>query len=486
MHGRPDRDRLVRVRRAGTAVAGPAAGCARRGTTVRRRFGWGPADAGGGPCAGRRRRRLGPGRGRRHPDAAPDTVPGSGSRAGDDADRSAGGAGGRRAGAAGAAAGPPRGDRRGCRGSPGAQRPGGQGRAAAGDAGLLAEVLSARLYVLWAPETAVERLATSTEIIELAVRTGDVRRELDGRMWRLIALLEFGRVAEAEAELDHYERLAERLGQPEFLFFARSRRATLATLRGRFDEAERLARAAYDLAVKAGLPDAVNVFGSQLAAVATGRGRNPSDEIPEHLAVQDLPLVLQAYGLLAAGRRDEARALLPTGLSAIDSGRVPGPTRWLYLAAVAEVAYQLGDADAARWVRDRLIRHADRFIVAAGAVRCGGAVSGLLGLCALTLDQLDDAVGWLRQAVASNRRIGAAPFLARAQAELAAALRRRGRTGDTQEARRLLAEAAKDAAELGMPVLNHEIARLDADDGKAVPDRPRLRRDGEDWLLTVG
>ncbi len=62
---------------------------------------------------------------------------------------------------------------------------------AAGDAGLLAEVLSARLYVQWAPETAAERLATSTEIIQLAVRTGDVRRELDGRMWRLIALLEF-------------------------------------------------------------------------------------------------------------------------------------------------------------------------------------------------------------------------------------------------------------------------------------------------------
>jgi tetratricopeptide (TPR) repeat protein len=355
-----------------------------------------------------------------------------------------------------------------------------------GDAGLLAEVLSARLYVQWAPETAAERLATSAEIIELAVRTGGVRRELDGRMWRLIALLEFGRVAEAEAELDRYERLAERLGQPEFLFFARSRRATLATLRGRFDEAERLARAAYDLAVVAGLPDAVNVFGAQLAAVATARGRNPSEEIPEHLAVQELPLVLRAYGLLAAGRREEARALIPAGLSGIDSGRVPGPSRWLYLAAVAEVAYQLGDADAARWVRDRLIRHADRFIVAAGAVRCDGAVSRLLGLCALTLDQLDDAVGWLRQAVAGNRRVGAAPFLAHAQAELAIALRRRGRTGDAQQARQLLAEAANAAAQLGMSVLTREIAGLRVAGTEAGLDRPWLRQDGDTWLLTVG
>jgi hypothetical protein len=352
-----------------------------------------------------------------------------------------------------------------------------------GDAVLLAEVLSARLFVQWAPETAAERLATSTEIIELAVRTGDVRRELDGRMWRLIALLEFGRVAEAEAELDRYERTAERLDQPEFLFFARSRRATLATLRGRFDDAERLARAAYDLAVKAGLPDAVNVFGVQLGMVAAARGRNPPDAIPE-LAVQDVPLVIQAYGLLAAGRREEACALLPVGLGEIDLGWVVGPARSIYLATVAEVAYQLGDADAARWVRDQLIGYADRFIVAAGAVGCAGAVSRPLGLCALTLEQLDDAVGWLRHAVASNRRIGAAPFLARAQAELAVALRRRGRAGDAQEARQLLAEAASAAAELGMSVLAREIAGLRGADAEPGPDRPWLRQDGETWLLT--
>jgi hypothetical protein len=356
---------------------------------------------------------------------------------------------------------------------------------AAGDAGLLAEVLSARLYVQWAPETAAERLAISTEIIELAVRTGDARRELDGHMWRLIALLEFGRVAEAEAELDRYERLAERLGLPEFLFFARSRRATFATLRGRFHDAEQLARAAYDLALEAGLPDAANVFGSQLAMVATARGRNPLDEMPELEAVQDVPLVIQAYGLLAAGRREQARALLPAGLEGTDPGWVLGPARSIYLAMVAEVAYRLGDADAARWVRDQLIGHADRFVVAAGAVGCAGAVSRLLGLCALTLEQLDDAVRWLRQAVASNRRIGAAPFLARAQAELAIALRRRGRAGDAQKARQLLAEAASAAAELGMSVLTREIAGLRAADTEGAPDRPRLRQDGETWLLTM-
>jgi len=355
-----------------------------------------------------------------------------------------------------------------------------------GDEGLLAEVLSARLYVLWTPDTAQERLVTATEIIDLGVRTGQVRRELDGRMWRLIGLLEFGRVAEAEAELGRYERLAERLGQPEFLFFARSRRATLATLRGRFEEAERLTRAAYDLAVKAGLPDALNVLVSQLAAIAAARDGALVDEVLELQAPLDPPLLRQAYFLVVVGRREEALALFPAGLPGIDVDRVPGPARGLYLAAVAEVAYQLGDADAARSVREELVRLADRFIVDTGAVICAGAVSRLLGLCALTLDQPKEAVGWLRQAVASNRRIGAAPIVARAQAELAIALRRRGRPGDAEQAQQLLAEAATATAELDMPVLAREIGGLRAEDAEASSDRLRLRGDGQDWLLAMG
>jgi tetratricopeptide (TPR) repeat protein len=153
---------------------------------------------------------------------------------------------------------------------------------------------------------------------------------------------------------------------------------------------------------------------------------------------------------------------------------------------VAELAYGLGEVETARSLRDELAGDADRFVVAAGAVLCGGAASRLLGLCALTLGQPEEAVGWLRQAVASNRRVGAAPFVARAQAELATALRRRDQADDAEEARRLLAEAAAAAAELGLAGLAGEIAALQAKDLEAAADRPRLRRDGQDWLLTIG
>jgi hypothetical protein len=75
--------------------------------------------------------------------------------------------------------------------------------------------------------------------------------------------------------------------------------------------------------------------------------------------------------------------------------------------------------------------------------------------------------------------------VARAQAELATALRRRDRPKDAEEARRLLAEAAEAAAELGMPVLARDIAQMEAEGVLEGPDRPRLRRDGEDWVLSM-
>src|SRR4029450_2766084 len=181
---------------------------------------------------------------------------------------------------------------------------------------------------------------------------------------------------------------------------------------------------AYGLAVKAGLPDAVNVLVAQLGVIAAARGGELLDEVLELAARHGPPPMFQVFaalsqalGLVIAGRREEARAVFRAGLARTDP--VPGPSLQLYLMAVAELAYQLGDAEAARSVRDQLTPYADRFIVTGGAVGCGGAVSRLLGLCARALGRADEAVGWLRDGVASNRRIGAAPFVARAQAELA-------------------------------------------------------------------
>src|SRR4029450_9865932 len=168
---------------------------------------------------------------------------------------------------------------------------------------------------------------------------------------------------------------------------------------------------AYGLAVKAGLPDAVNVLVAQLGVIAAARGGELVDEVLELEARHGTPPMFQVFaalsqalGLVIAGRREEACAVFRAGLARTDP--VPGPSLQLYLMAGGEVGYQLGAAEAARSVRDQLTPYADRFIVTGGAVGCGGAVSRLLGLCALTLGQLDEAGGGLGGAGARKRRSG--------------------------------------------------------------------------------
>jgi hypothetical protein len=345
----------------------------------------------------------------------------------------------------------------------------------------LADVLSGRLFAVWAPDTTRERLDTADQIIDLATRSGDTRRVLDGRLWRLIALLEFGRVAEAEVELTRYERAAEEAAQPELLFFARSRRATIAAMRGQFDDSERLARAAHDLAVRAGLPDALDVLAGQLDLIATLRGGDLVHEALDLYAAAGTPHLALSL-MLAAGRDDEVRAMLPPGRE-FDHRLIPGPAFLGNLRIIAEVAYRFADSRPAQFVVDNVAPYSDRLIVGAGAVSCYGSVAQLLGICHASMDRPEDAVRWLRQAVTENRRAGATPFVAKSQVTLAVALRCRTAPGDTEEADRLQQEAAETATRLGMEPLLAEISQLMPKSPQDQAGRARLQRDGEDWLL---
>ena len=111
-----------------------------------------------------------------------------------------------------------------------------------GDPGTLAEVLDARLHALWDPAGAEARLAAGSEIIDLARAAGDDRRERHGQFWRFVALMELGRVAEAESALAAFAREADAAGDAQEAVMVTARHAMLAVLCGRLDEASRLTR----------------------------------------------------------------------------------------------------------------------------------------------------------------------------------------------------------------------------------------------------
>ena len=83
---------------------------------------------------------------------------------------------------------------------------------AAGEPAVLAEVLDARLHALWDPAAADDRLAAASEIIDLARAAGDDAHERHGMFWRFVALMELGRVAEAESALAAFGRAAQLAG----------------------------------------------------------------------------------------------------------------------------------------------------------------------------------------------------------------------------------------------------------------------------------
>ncbi|MDQ3646283.1 MAG: LuxR C-terminal-related transcriptional regulator, partial [Actinomycetota bacterium] len=119
-------------------------------------------------------------------------------------------------------------------------------------------------------------------------------------------------------------------------------------------------------------------------------------------------------------------------------------------------------------LRDLLSPHRGHHVVAgAGGVSYFGPVELWLGVAAAYLGLIDDAVKDLEQAVRACAVSGAAGFHAEAQYELAAVLARRNASRDLARARSLVADAAGQAAALGMPPIAAKarrlIAQLDAD-----------------------
>lgn len=351
------------------------------------------------------------------------------------------------------------------------------------DPALAAECIGLRLHALWLPELTDERLQASAEIIELAVEARLPTRELDGRLWRAVALLELGRLAEAEAEVGRYARLAEELDADVYLMFARSRQAAMAFLHGDLAGAERLAREAHGHASAIGAPDAPGMLGALLQPIGLVRG---DDYLPELLTrAMDVPVpsMYLAIAHLAAGRTEDAAALLPAAVD--DVTRVPPASLLSAVSFVATLGHALDVPEVAVAVRPQLLPHAERFVVSAGAVAVMGPVSRFLGLCDLTVGDADAAVDWLRDALARSESSGSVTLTVWAQVDLADALLARDRTADREEALALLDVAMDTAVRLGMLRVEEQAAQLHARARSAGSSEPASPIDDVDVPLSL-
>jgi hypothetical protein len=353
----------------------------------------------------------------------------------------------------------------------------------AGDDSVLAEVLDARLYALWDPAGAEDRLATAAELIRLGRASGDGRRERDGMFWRFVALMELARVDEAEVTLAAYERAANAAADAEGSVTALSRRAMLAVLRGHFEVGAALAEEFAIRAGRIGLPDAERLTGALQGAVLTEQGTERAwttgldqfyllaSRFPGHFYEATAAKILAALGRHAEAAAELER-LLPQVLIA------SGP-RWLgAVTDLSEVAALVSNDVAAARLYEALQPYSGRLVVRGGANFINGPASHFLGLLAAQLGKADLAVAHFGDAIDMAERIGALPTLARIVVALGDALALRAGEGDEQQAADLRRRALEIARRLDLtPLLRCLVTRA---------DEWTLRRDGDTWLLEAG
>jgi hypothetical protein len=340
-----------------------------------------------------------------------------------------------------------------------------------GDPRLLGEVLASRLHAVWAPEAVHDRLLLGAEIVGLGRSSGDETLEWDGMFWQFTALMELGRVNEAESVLALFESAVTAAGDLPGMTMARSRHAVLAGLRGRFDDIAPIVAEVDELGRRAGMAETFRLSRTISTPLLLERDlatdgpsaiaslRAWAAKMPGHFLGADLAMLNAELGRYA-----EASAELERVLPEVLAGSGP---RWLGAMGHLAVAAVRTDHPSAARIYDALLPYRGRLILLAGANSAWGPVSLRLGQLAVRLGDRDGAIGHFTESLAFARKMGALPWVAHAHAELAAL-----GVPEHREAARSIAER------LGMTRL---LARL-----TPPADEWSLRREGEDWLLVAG
>lgn len=165
-----------------------------------------------------------------------------------------------------------------------------------------------------------------------------------------------------------------------------------------------------------------------------------------------------AWMWIKQGRHSAARALVAT-LPPV--AELPIDRNWLATTCIlAEVAADLGDHDLARDVRAALLPFEQRLATIGFGVTCWGTVARPLALVSRALGDTAAAIHHYHEAIEISGRVGAHPWLAEAQCELAALLIDRRNPDDVAEAFALATEAVATGRALNLLNIEEEASRL--------------------------
>jgi tetratricopeptide (TPR) repeat protein len=291
-----------------------------------------------------------------------------------------------------------------------------------GDHELLVMLLGISPLVNWRPQSVALRREHTGEVIALA-RSGERQGAMWARMVRIADALGVGDIAEADAELAAYDRLADELGRMYYRWFGLVMRGALAAFRGELEAADRLAEEAI-ATIRPHDDDCEQEYSVQRLVLGLLRD-DPTDVPGDALAgfaerFPQMPLwpALHARQLLLAGDRDGARRALER-LGADDFERVDrDPDRLAALTLLADVAAGVRDRVAAAALYPRLEPYGDWNIVIDRAWGVLGAAARPLGRLAALTGRPEAAAAHFERALELNTRWRARPWAERTRREM--------------------------------------------------------------------
>ena len=339
----------------------------------------------------------------------------------------------------------------------------------------LRSALRARQLARSGPDGVLDRVELGARMLTLGVADGDDDAVLWGRLWRLDAFAQLGRINEAEAEVTQLAPIVARLRSPGPSWHLRRSQAALAFGRGQFGRARRLTEESLRLAAH-GHENMRTMAAAVLVRInaLTGRDEWLDPELDDFPWSPPFGMAMRSWWHLTLGRPEQARRYYQPSEALAN---VPGVRYLNTYASFAELAAAFGDQETASEVHRSLLPYANLFVCGgAGLTMVDGSTHRFLGITATALGHLDEAVQHLRAAIAANEREGLAACAAFATIDLAHALARRRRPGDRQEAAALAVSAAATAEQLGTAPLLRDARSLTATlDGLGVRGRVEVR-----------
>lgn len=283
------------------------------------------------------------------------------------------------------------------------------------DSVALARVLYLRLLALYGPDHPKQCLHATTELLALPALPPSL--VATARLGRASVLAHLCRIPEAVAELDLVAPFVEQSGSPLYRVRLGWARAGLLLLAGRWQEADAISRATYQLhsgisfGVEWGIAQVVRMMQRWEAAYLAGTGGDLVDELRAAVDATSSPSLrsILTMALLESGRPDEARAVLRFS--------APGPKdwRWLYTHCWSLLAAaRLAETKHVTRLRDQLLPYR-RLTCTVFATVVSGSVAYFTGEAALALGDPDAALADLALAVEADEAMGALPWLAQAR-----------------------------------------------------------------------